>query len=124
MLSAVPGDTQRNLNVRATFTNQRFKHILVPRLHLCGQVLSGGGERRDRPGTAAGLGWSKITLLVLGGDCAQHSGSAKTGVAPRDFLPSPCPSGHPTDLTSAVSECREGQLWPDPVGVLVRLTSG
>ena len=26
----VPGDTHRNLSVRATFSNQRFKHILVP----------------------------------------------------------------------------------------------
>src|SRR5439155_3651560 len=26
----VPGDTHRNLNVRATFADQRFKHILVP----------------------------------------------------------------------------------------------
>src|SRR4029453_5698240 len=27
---AVPGDTQRNLQVDATYTDQRFKHILVP----------------------------------------------------------------------------------------------
>src|SRR6185295_542193 len=26
----VPGDTYRNLEVRATFSDQRFKHILVP----------------------------------------------------------------------------------------------
>ena len=26
----VPGDTQRNLEVQATFSDQRFKHILVP----------------------------------------------------------------------------------------------
>ena len=26
----VPGDTHRNLNVQSTFSNQRFKHILVP----------------------------------------------------------------------------------------------
>jgi len=26
----VPGDTQRNLNVQATYTDQTFKHILVP----------------------------------------------------------------------------------------------
>ena len=28
--SQVPGDTHRNLDVHATFTDQRFKHMLVP----------------------------------------------------------------------------------------------
>jgi Zn finger protein HypA/HybF involved in hydrogenase expression len=28
--AAVPGDTQRNLRVQSTFSDQRFKHILVP----------------------------------------------------------------------------------------------
>ena len=28
--SAVPGDTQRNLNVRSAFSGQTFKHMLAP----------------------------------------------------------------------------------------------
>ena len=28
--AAVPGDTQRNLDVQSTFSDQKFKHILVP----------------------------------------------------------------------------------------------
>ena len=68
--SAVPGDTQRNLNVRATFTNQRFKHILVPVWLMTYtyaaksyQVVVNGATGRvngSRPWS-----WVKITLLVL-----------------------------------------------------------
>jgi Zn finger protein HypA/HybF involved in hydrogenase expression len=68
--SAVPGDTQRNLNVRATFTNQRFKHILVPVWLMTYtyaaksyQVVVNGATGRvsgTRPWS-----WIKIALLVL-----------------------------------------------------------
>jgi hypothetical protein len=66
----VPGDTYRNLKVNAEFTDQRFKHILVPVWLLTYnfgtrtfQVVVNGvtGE------IAGGRPWSwiKITLLVL-----------------------------------------------------------
>jgi hypothetical protein len=66
----VPGDTYRNLKVDAEFTDQRFKHILVPVWLLTYnfgtrtfQVVVNGvtGE------IAGGRPWSwiKITLLVL-----------------------------------------------------------
>ena len=68
--NAVPGDTQRNLNVRATFTNQRFKHILVPVWLMTYtyaaksyQVVVNGATGQvsgTRPWS-----WVKIALLVL-----------------------------------------------------------
>jgi hypothetical protein len=67
---AVPGDTQRNLNVQATFAEQRFKHILVPVwlvTYVYGaksyQVVVNGVTGRiagERPWS-----WVKILLLVL-----------------------------------------------------------
>jgi hypothetical protein len=66
----VPGDTHRNLQVRARFSDQRFKHILAPvwlATYTYGratyQVLVNGVT-----GAAAGTrpwSWVKITLLVL-----------------------------------------------------------
>jgi hypothetical protein len=66
----VPGDTQRNLQVDATFTKQQFKHILAP-VWLVSyvyhaksyQVLVNGVTGKiagERPWS-----WIKITLLVL-----------------------------------------------------------
>lgn len=66
----VPGDTHRNLNVQSTFSDQRFKHILVPVWLLTYsygtnsyQVVINGVTGR----VAGGRPWSwvKITLLVL-----------------------------------------------------------
>ena len=66
----VPGDTHRNLSVQATFTNQRFKHILVPVWLLTYtfraksyQVIGNGVS-----GEIAGhhpWSWVKIALLVM-----------------------------------------------------------
>jgi hypothetical protein len=66
----VPGDTYRNLNVRATFTDQTFKHILVPVWLLTYtygtrsyQVVINGVT-----GAAAGgrpWSWIKILLLIV-----------------------------------------------------------
>ena len=66
----VPGDTHRNLQVQSTFSNQRFKHILVPVWLLTYnygtrsyQVVVNGVT-----GTIAGgrpWSWIKITLLIL-----------------------------------------------------------
>jgi len=66
----VPGDTYRNLKVDATFTDQRFKHILVPVWLLTYNfgtrsyqvVVNGvtGDIAGGRPWS-----WVKITLLVL-----------------------------------------------------------
>lgn len=68
--AAVPGDTQRNLRVSSTFSEQRFKHILVPVWLLTYkyrttsyQVIINGVTGK----TAGGRPWSwiKITLLIL-----------------------------------------------------------
>jgi hypothetical protein len=66
----VPGDTYRNLEVDATFSNQHFKHILAPvwlvsyRYHAKSyQVVVNGVTGKiagERPWS-----WVKITLLVL-----------------------------------------------------------
>jgi Zn finger protein HypA/HybF involved in hydrogenase expression len=66
----VPGDTQRNLEVDATYSDQRFKHILVPVWlltytygHKVYQVAANGVT-----GTMAGdrpWSWIKITLLII-----------------------------------------------------------
>jgi hypothetical protein len=68
--AAVPGDTHRNLDVRSTFSDQRFKHILVPiwlMTYLYGArsyqvVVNGvtGQVSGERPWS-----WIKITLLVI-----------------------------------------------------------
>jgi hypothetical protein len=68
--AAVPGDTQRNLEVETTYSDQRFKHILVPVWlltytygHKVYQVAANGVT-----GTMAGdrpWSWIKITLLVI-----------------------------------------------------------
>jgi hypothetical protein len=67
----VPGDTQRNLQVNATYTDQRFKHILVP-VWLLTYTYGPQGVSRwwrtaspekwpgDRPWS-----WIKIALLVI-----------------------------------------------------------
>jgi Zn finger protein HypA/HybF involved in hydrogenase expression len=68
--NAVPGDTQRNLNVRATFTSQRFKHILVP-VWLMTYTYAATSYQvavNGSTGRVAGTrpwSWVKITLLVL-----------------------------------------------------------
>ena len=66
----VPGDTQRNLQVDATFSDQKFKHILVPVWLLTYtygarvyQVATNGVTGKiagDRPWS-----WIKIVLLML-----------------------------------------------------------
>jgi len=66
----VPGDTYRNLEVRATFSDQRFKHILVPVWLLTYNfgtksyqvVVNGvtGDIAGGRPWS-----WIKITILVI-----------------------------------------------------------
>ena len=66
----VPGDTHRNLDVRSRFSDQRFKHILVPTWLLTYSygtnsyqvVINGvtGSVAGGRPWS-----WTKITLLVL-----------------------------------------------------------
>ena len=66
----VPGDTQRSLDVRTTFTDQRFKHILVPvwlMTYTYGatsyQVVVNGVTGRISGGHP--WSWIKITLLVI-----------------------------------------------------------
>ena len=66
----VPGDTQRNLRVNASYSDQRFKHILVPVWlltytygHKVYQVAANGVTGRmagDRPWS-----WIKIVLLII-----------------------------------------------------------
>jgi hypothetical protein len=68
--AAVPGDTQRNLEVEATFADQKFKHILVPVWLLTYtygatvyQVAANGVTGKiagDRPWS-----WIKIALLII-----------------------------------------------------------
>jgi Zn finger protein HypA/HybF involved in hydrogenase expression len=68
--AAVPGDTQRNLEVEATFSDQKFKHILVPVWLLTYtygatvyQVAANGVTGKiagDRPWS-----WIKIALLII-----------------------------------------------------------
>jgi hypothetical protein len=67
---AVPGDTQRNLEVVPTYSDQRFKHILVPIWlltytygHTVYQVVANGVTGKmagDRPWS-----WIKIALLII-----------------------------------------------------------
>jgi DNA-directed RNA polymerase subunit RPC12/RpoP len=68
--AAVPGDTQRNLDVQSTFSDQKFKHILVPVWLLtytygakAYQVAANGVTGKmagDRPWS-----WIKIVLLII-----------------------------------------------------------
>jgi hypothetical protein len=66
----VPGDTYRNLQVDATFSNQRFKHILAP-VWLVSYVYHAKSYQvivNGVTGKIAGerpWSWVKITLLVL-----------------------------------------------------------
>jgi hypothetical protein len=66
----VPGDTHRNLQVDATFSNQRFKHILAP-VWLVSYVYHAKSYQvivNGVTGKIAGerpWSWIKITLLVL-----------------------------------------------------------
>jgi len=68
--AAVPGDTQRNLDVHSTFSDQKFKHILVPVwlltytygakvYHVAANGVTGkmAGERP--------WSWIKIALLII-----------------------------------------------------------
>jgi hypothetical protein len=66
----VPGDTYRNLRVQSTFSNQKFKHILVPVWLLTYtygsksyQVVMNGVTGRIAGGRP--WSWVKISLLVL-----------------------------------------------------------
>jgi Zn finger protein HypA/HybF involved in hydrogenase expression len=66
----VPGDTQRNLEVQGTFTEQRFKHILVP-IWLVTYVYGAKSYQVVVNGVTGSLAgerpwsWVKITLLIL-----------------------------------------------------------
>lgn len=67
----VPGDTQRFLNVRATYYGQSFKHVLLPIFILAYRyqnkvfnVLINGSTGVVKG--QAPLSWVKITLLILG----------------------------------------------------------
>ena len=66
----VPGDTYRNLDVRSTYSDQRFKHVLVPvwlMTYAYGrksyQVVVNGVTGRMAGGRP--WSWVKITLLVI-----------------------------------------------------------
>jgi hypothetical protein len=68
--SQVPGDTHRNLQVQSTFTEQKFKHILVPVWLLTYtfgatsyQVLVNGVTGRIAGGRP--WSWIKIALAIL-----------------------------------------------------------
>jgi hypothetical protein len=67
---AVPGDTYRNLQVQATFSDQRFKHILVPvwlLSYMYGKTSYQVAINGVTGKVAGGRPWSwiKITLLVI-----------------------------------------------------------
>ncbi|MGC4081189.1 MAG: hypothetical protein QM736_03500 [Vicinamibacterales bacterium] len=67
---AVPGDTQRNLQVASTFSGQTFKHILVP-VWLLSYVYGGKSYQVVLNGVTGAIAgerpwsWIKITLLGL-----------------------------------------------------------
>jgi hypothetical protein len=69
---AVPGDTQRNLVVRASYRDQTFKHILAP-VWLVAYTYSGKTYQvlvNGVTGTISGRrpwSWIKITLAALAG---------------------------------------------------------
>jgi DNA-directed RNA polymerase subunit RPC12/RpoP len=68
--AAVPGDTQRNLDVQSTFSDQKFKHILVPvwlltytygaRVYQLAANGVTGKMAGERPWS-----WIKIVLLII-----------------------------------------------------------
>ncbi len=66
----VPGDTQRNLQVRASFSDARFKHVLLPiwvaayRYGADSYRFLVNGRTGEVQGTAP-WSWVKITLAVL-----------------------------------------------------------
>jgi hypothetical protein len=66
----VPGHTQRNLNVRATFADQRFKHLLVP-VWLLTYIYGAASYQVAINGVTGKISggrpwsWVKIALLVL-----------------------------------------------------------
>jgi hypothetical protein len=66
----VPGDTYRNLQVDATFTNQRFKHILAP-VWLVSYVYHAKSYQLIVNGVTGKIAgerpwsWVKISLLVI-----------------------------------------------------------
>jgi Zn finger protein HypA/HybF involved in hydrogenase expression len=66
----VPGDTYRNLNVSATFADQKFKHILVP-IWLLSYVYGSRSYQVVVNGVTGKISgerpwsWIKITLLVI-----------------------------------------------------------
>lgn len=68
--SAVPGDTQRNLQVDSTYSNQTFKHVLLP-VWLLSYDFSGKSYQvlvNGVTGAIAGerpWSWVKILLAVL-----------------------------------------------------------
>jgi ribosomal protein S27E len=68
--SAVPGDTQRNLQVQTDFSGQTFKHVLVP-IWLLGYTYGSTPYQvviNGYTGTIAGkypLSWTKIVFAVL-----------------------------------------------------------
>jgi hypothetical protein len=66
----VPGDTYRNLEVRSTFSDQKFKHVLVPVWLLTYnfraksyQVLVNGVNGRIAGGRP--WSWIKIALAII-----------------------------------------------------------
>jgi hypothetical protein len=68
--AAVPGDTQRNLEVESTFTDQKFKHILVPIWLLTYtygakvyQLAANGVTGKMAGGRP--WSWIKIVLLII-----------------------------------------------------------
>jgi hypothetical protein len=68
--TAVPGDTHRNLDVRASYTGERFKHVLVP-VWLLSYVYHGRSYQVVLNGVTGAIAgerpwsWIKIALLVL-----------------------------------------------------------
>jgi hypothetical protein len=65
---AVPGDTQRNLQVEATFSDQKFKHILVPvwlLTYTYGATVYQVAANGVTGQMAGGRPWSWIKILLL-----------------------------------------------------------
>jgi len=68
--AAVPGDTQRNLQVQATYSDQTFKHILAP-VWLLTYTFGAKVYRVAANGVTGHMSgerpwsWIKVTLLIL-----------------------------------------------------------
>ena len=69
-VAQIPGDTYRNLDVRANYSGQTFKHILTPvwllSYHFGAKAFQ--AVMNGFTGTVAGeypKSWVKVTLLVL-----------------------------------------------------------